>query len=190
MLLPSTTICGWCLLGPVFLLYAELGLLFVKQLVLPWRNPIPAAQGSAHIAAREETRKDYLAVCDFYRATLAASLPFWPIQPTVSPTDRTVLVVSWLAAWLLIGVIATVWVEIQRKQLLALSLRRCPEKLPDFLHQCEIARWPVCYQPSAPMLILKGARGYSLNLANRLSHLGAAYVAGLVALLALLPGGH
>lgn len=176
--------------GPVFLLYAELGLLFAKQLVLAWRSPIPPAQASAHIAAREETRKYYLAVCDFFRATLGASLLFWPIRLTVSPADRTVLVVSWLATWLLISVVATVWVEMKRKQLLALSLRACPEELPDFLEQSEIARWPVCYQPSAPMVILKGAHGYSLNLANKLTHLGAAYVAGLVALLALLPRDH
>jgi hypothetical protein len=40
------------------------------------------------------------------------------------------------------------------------------------------------------MLMLKGARGYSLNLANTLAHLGAAYLAGFMALLALLPKGH
>jgi hypothetical protein len=39
------------------------------------------------------------------------------------------------------------------------------------------------------MLILKGARGYSLNLANKLTHLGAAYLIGLVALFVVLPVG-
>jgi hypothetical protein len=48
----------------------------------------------------------------------------------------------------------------------------------------------MCYQPSAPMLILKGAHGYSLNLANTLTYIGAAYLAGLVVLFALLPKGH
>jgi len=43
---------------------------------------------------------------------------------------------------------------------------------------------------SAPMLILKGAHGYSLNLANTLAHLGATYLAGLVVLFALLQMGH
>jgi hypothetical protein len=37
--------------------------------------------------------------------------------------------------------------------------------------------------------MLKGAHGYSLNLANKLTHLGAAYLIGLVALLARLPVG-
>lgn len=96
----------------------------------------------------------------------------------------------WLAAWLVISVVGTVLVEINRKQLVKSALRAHPVKMPDFLHQSEIARWPVCYQPSAPMLILKGARGYSLNLANTLAHLGAAYIAGLVVLVVLLRMGH
>ena len=37
------------------------------------------------------------------------------------------------------------------------------------------------------MLILKGARGYSLNLANTLAYFGAAYLAGLIVLLTVLP---
>ena len=82
------------------------------------------------------------------------------------------------------------WIEIKRKQLVDLALRARPVKLPDLLDQSEIARWPVCYQPSVPMLLLKGARGYSLNLANRLTHLGAAYLAGWVVLFVLLPKGH
>lgn len=70
------------------------------------------------------------------------------------------------------------------------ALRARPVKMPDFLHESDIARWPICYQPTAPMLILKGAHGYSLNLANTLAHLGAAYVAGFVALIVFLHVGH
>jgi len=55
-------------------------------------------------------------------------------------------------------------------------------KLPDLLRQAEIARWPICYQPSAPLLMLKGARGYSINLANTCTLVGLAYVAGFVVL--------
>jgi len=59
-------------------------------------------------------------------------------------------------------------------------------KLPDFMGESNITGWPVCYQPSAPQLVLKGARGYSLNLANTLAHLGAAYVAGMAGLMLLI----
>jgi hypothetical protein len=92
----------------------------------------------------------------------------------------------WLTAWMVIGLAGTVWVEIKRKQLVRLALRARPVRLPDFLHASEMARWPVCYQPEAPMLMLKGARGYSLNLANRLAQFSAAYLAGFAVLILVL----
>jgi hypothetical protein len=57
--------------------------------------------------------------------------------------------------------------------------------MPDFLHTEDSSRL-VCYQPETPMLLVRGARGYSLNLGNKLTQLGAAYLAGLIALLLLL----
>lgn len=175
---------------PILLLYLQIGMLLVKRVVLAWRAPVPQAQAAERMEAREETRKYYLRVCDLYRAVATAGILFWPLDISSSPADRNLLVGIWLAVWLLISVAATVWVELRRRQLVTLSLRACPVKLPDFLHQTEIARWPMCYQPSAPMLILKGAHGYSLNLGNTLSYIGATYLAGLVGLFALLPKGH
>ena len=174
---------------PAFLLYVQLGILFIKRVVVAWRTPVPQAQAAEHMEAREETRKYYLRVCDWNRAVASAGILFWPIKISASPAGLSHLLSIWFAVWLVIGVVLTVWVEIRRKQLVTLALRACPVKMPDFLHQSEIARWPVCYQPSAPMLILKGARGYSLNLANKLTHLGAAYLIGLVALFVVLPVG-
>jgi hypothetical protein len=175
---------------PAFMLYLQVGLLFVKRVVVAWRTPVPQVQAAEHMQAREETRKYYLRVCDWYRAAASTMILFWPIEISTSPAGFNRLFGIWFAAWMAISVVATVWVEIRRKQLVTLALRARPVKLPDFLHQSEIARWPVCYQPSAPMLMLKGAHGYSLNLANTLTHLGAVYLAGLLALFALLPPGH
>lgn len=174
---------------PAFLLYLQGGMLFVKRVVVEWRTPVPQAQAAEHLQAREETRKHYLRVCDWSRAVASAGIVFWPIKISTSPAGLNHLLSIWFAACLVIAVVATVWVEIRRKQLVTLALRARPVKLPDFLHQSEIARWPVCYQPSAPMLMLKGSHGYSLNLANTLTHLGAAYLIGLVALAVMLPVG-
>jgi hypothetical protein len=58
-------------------------------------------------------------------------------------------------------------------------------KMPDFLHAENSSRL-VCYQPGTPMLLIRGARGYSLNLANKLAQLGVAYLAGLITLFVLL----
>jgi hypothetical protein len=174
---------------PAHLLYLQMGLLLAKRVVVTWRSPVPQVQAAEHMEAREETRKYYLRVCDWNRAAASAALLFWPVMLSTSPAGYNRLFGIWFASWMVIAVVSTVWTEIRRKQLVKLALRFRPVKLPDFLHQSEIARWPVCYQPSAPMLVLKGAHGYSLNLANSLTHLGAAYLAGLVALFALLPPG-
>ena len=109
---------------------------------------------------------------------------------SASPAGLERLRSIWFFLWMAIAIVATVVVEIKRKRLAARVSRVRPVTLPDFLHQSDLARSPVCYQPSAPMLLLKGAHGYSLNLANRLTHLGAAYLAGLIILFALLPLAH
>ena len=175
---------------PVFYLYLQLGLLFVKQVVVAWRTPVPQTQAADHMQAREETRKYYLLMCDLNRAAVAAATLSWPIMVSASPAASVHFRNIWIAIWLVICVVNAVWVEIKRKQLLTMALRARPVKLPDLLQQTEIARWPLCYQPSAPMLVLKGARGYSLNLANTLAQFGAAYLAGWVVLFAFLRMGH
>jgi hypothetical protein len=175
---------------PAFYLYMQVGFLFVKGVVVAWRTPVPQTQAAEHMRVREETRKYYLRMCDWNRVAAAAPILFWPIVLSASPAGSKHLYNIWAAAWPVIGVVAGVWIEFKRKQLATMGLRAVPVKLPDFLHQSEIAKWPVCFQPSTPMLVLKGARGYSLNLANTRSHLGAAYVAGLLVLFVLLPIGH
>jgi hypothetical protein len=175
---------------PAFYLYVQVGMLFVKRVVLAWRTPVPQAQAAGYMEAREETRKYYLQMCDWSRAAAAAGILFWSILIMTTPARVDHLLKIWLAVWFLISVVGTVLVEIKRQQLVKVSLRARPVKMPDLLQQSELARWPVCYQPTAPMLILKGARGYSLNLANTLAHLGAAYLAGLAVLIVLLQMGH
>jgi hypothetical protein len=175
---------------PALLLYLQVGMLFVKRVVVAWRTPAPQSQAAEHLQAREETRKFYLRVCDANRAVAAAGILFWSFRTGTSPAGLNHLLSIWFAVWLVVAIVVTVSVEIRRKQLVTLQLRARPMKLPDFLHQSELASWPVCYQPSAPMLMLKGSRGYSLNLANTLAHLGAAYLIGLIALFVILPVGH
>jgi hypothetical protein len=170
---------------PVYFLYMQMGILFAKLVVVAWRSPIPQAQAAEHMEAREETRRYYVRMCDWNRICVVAGALFWPVPISASPANFERLSGIWFAIWMVFGVVGTIWVEIKRKQLVKLALRARPVKLPDFLHQSELAKWPLCYQPSVPMLVLKGARGYSLNLANTLTHLGAAYVAGFIALCVL-----
>jgi hypothetical protein len=166
LVLIVTTVCalvfahdhraGWK--AAAFLIYMHLGFVYAKCAIVAWRTD--------HTEAHEARRRYYLASCDWYRALLTAQL--------VAKVD--------IVAWLVITVVGTVIVEIKRKQLARLSARAKPVTLPDLLGQSEIARWPVCYQPSAPLLMLKGARGYSINLANTFALIGIAYVTGFVVL--------
>lgn len=174
---------------PLYCLYLQFGALYVKRIILAWRTPAPQSQAAEFFEAREKTRKFYLAQCDLCRAVIATQLVLWPFLMNSSDAARSRAFGNWFSAILLFALASAVWVEIKRKQLVRISLRAQPAALPDFLHEREIARWPVCYQPSAPMLMLKGAYGYSLNLANSLAHIGAAYLAGFIALFALLHSG-
>lgn len=175
---------------PAALFYLQLGFLFAKKLVVAWRAPAPMSGADEHIRAREETRKYYLRVCDWQRAALTTAILFWPLLLNTPREELGRRLNLWFLAWLAVGIVSTVWIEIRRKKLVALSLQARPVAMPDLLGQAGMARWPLCYQPSAPMMILKGARGYSLNLASRLTHIGAAYVAGFVVLAFLLPMHH
>jgi len=175
---------------PAFLLYLQFGMLFVKRVVLAWRAPVPQSHAAEYMEAREQTRNYYVRVCDWHRVAIAAAVLFWPLRISASPAGLGRVLSIWFAIWMVIGLVSFVWIEIRRQQLLTLALRARPVKLPDLLDQSAIAKWPLCYQPSVPMLILKGAHGYSLNLANGLTHLGAAYLFGLVALIAALPRHH
>jgi hypothetical protein len=171
---------------PAFYFYLHIGTLFVKRVIVAWRAPVPQAQAAEYMEAREQTRKYYLKVCDWFRASVSSGILFWPFVLSSPPARFTRISGIFFSATLLASVIGGIWIEIKRRQLIALSLRARPVKLPDFLNESELARWPMCYQPSVPMLILKGARGYSLNLANTLTHLGAAYLAGMAVLVGLL----
>lgn len=180
----------WVFGRPAAFLYLQLGFLFAKTIVLAWRNPVPQEHAAECTEAREQRRKFYLWQCDMIRAMAASGMLIWAAGISVPQVGIERLMSGWLAVLLVFGVAATVWAEIRRKQLVKLALRARPMKLPDFLNEGEIARWPVCYQPSVPMLMLRGARGYSLNLANTLTYFGAAYLAGWTALFALLAKGH
>lgn len=171
-------------------LYAQVGLLLAKWMVVAWRTPIPQLQAEEYLEAREQTRRLYLQVCDWCRITYSMMLLFCPILLYASPFNRGRLAASLLTASLAIGVVLQIWQEIRRKKVLAVSMRALPMKLPELLGQPETLRWPLCYQPAAPMLVLKGTCGYSVNLANTLAQLSAAYIAGLVLLFTVLPTDH
>jgi hypothetical protein len=172
--------------GAAVMLYTQLGFLFAKSVIVAWRTPVPQAQAEEHLAAREEARKLYLQVCDWSRINSTVVLLLCPVLLYASPANRGRYLSILFIAALAVAVLLAIWQEFRRKQVLAASLRARPARLPELLSPSERLRWPLCYQPSAPMLVLKGAHGYSLNLANTLAQFAAAYLAGFIALVAAL----
>jgi hypothetical protein len=174
---------------PALLLYYQLGFLLVKYGIVAWRTPIPRSQAEEHLQAREEARKLHLRVFDWLRVFATVTLVFFPFILSAPQQKRGFLAdILWVTT-LGVSVMLGVWQEVRRRAVLKASLRARPMKMPDFLHTEDSSRL-VCYQPETPMLLVRGARGYSLNLANKLTQLGAAYLAGLIALLLLLRMGH
>jgi hypothetical protein len=174
---------------PVLLLYNQLGFLFVKYGIVAWRTPIPQAQAEEHLRAREEARKLHLKVCDWCRILITLELVLFATLFSIAPALR-VKVITGCWVILLIGALAlAVWHEKGRLAVVKANLRARPMKFPEFAHAEGSGRL-LCYQPATPMLLIKGAHGYALNLANRLTQLGAAYLAGLITLFALLRIGH
>jgi hypothetical protein len=169
-------------LVPAVVLYLEGALLFTKHVILAWRTPVPQAQAEEYVNAREEARKFYFTVCDLNRIPNISMLIVFPFLLKMSPANAQRVVTIWVAAWLAITAVVIVWGEIRRKQVLAVALRARPMRFPDLLGMAAAPSWPICYEPSAPTLVLKGARGYSLNFANTLAQLGALYFAAGLAL--------
>ena len=175
---------------PAFLLYLQLGVLLLKRVIVTWRAPVPMAQTAEHLSARHAMRRYCLLMCDWTRIAATAGLVFRPALLSASRAESELLVKIWLGAWIAITIGGGVWVEIRRKQLAEIGAKARPVRMPDLSGQAGMTKWPVCYQPELPMLVLQGARGYSLNLANTIAYLGAVYLIGMALLLMLARVGH
>ena len=171
---------------PVLLLYVQVGMLYAKWVAVEWRMPLPREGAARYRAVREIARRHFLALVDWSRIVVAVSFLYWPMVVSAAPEEHAAVMSLWFVLWTVAGVGGTAWVEMRRKRLAGLLARTRPVRFPDLLRQPELARWPVCCAPGVPLLVLKGARGYSLNLGHRLALLGGAYIAGFAALLWLV----
>ena len=171
--------------APVLLLYLQAGLLFVKWLLVIGRTALPQSDAVDYMNALERLRRFRLQFCDLGRLSFALAVVFVPIRLSVAPAMLTRVVSVWLISWFIVAIALTVWGEIQRKRLI---VHRVP--LPDFQRMSNVARPLLCYEPSAPGLMLRSANGLSLNLASPVVQGGFLYLAGLIAIVATLPKPH
>lgn len=170
---------------PLFLLYTQVGMLLVKRAAIGWPSPVPQDHAEEHMRAAEERRQYHVKVWDWGRAASVSSLVMWPVFIGLPQHASDRLMTIWLAVWLVLGVVTTVIVEIKRKQVARVVALATPVALPNLLASGGPA-WPVCYEPCAPALVLRSARGYSLNFGSSVAKFTAAYFAGLALLIFVL----
>jgi hypothetical protein len=170
---------------PAIYLYCNLGIVLIKQIIVSWRTRLPMTQTAEYQKVQDAMRSYYLRMCDWNRIIFTAGICFWPIALSAPAARFELLRDVWVSSSLVFCIAGSVWIEVLRKRLVHVGLAVEPVRMPDLMDEASLARWPVCYQPSAPTLVLKGARGYSLNLANTTSYLGSAYLAGMIALFAI-----
>ncbi len=171
---------------PAVYLYLQIGVLLVKRVIVSWRSPVPLAQTEEYLAARHAMRRYYLWTCDMNRIALTLGILLYAVPLSLSQDHAQRLLSGFNMVWLAVSLVSIVWVEFKRKQLAEMSARVRPVRMPNLTRTRDAARWPVCYQPDLPMLILEGDRGYSLNLSNGSALLGMAYLAGIAGFALLL----
>jgi hypothetical protein len=170
---------------PLFQLYVMVGMLIIKRAVIGWPSPVPQDHADEHMRAAEERRRFQVKLWDWGRASAVSALAIWPFAIALPRQTSDRLLNAWLAALIVLGVIATVIVETKRKRVANLMALATPVALPDLL-AADAPAWPVCYEPSAPALMIRSARGFSFNLGSSLAKFSAAYVAGFVLLMIVL----
>jgi len=175
---------------PLMLLYVHLGVLLVKWGLVAWRTPLPLTATEEHMEARERARKFHLTACDLLRATFTIQFVLWPISLTLPASAANRFITVYVLVTIGISFIMTLWQERRRKEMLEFAKRTRPVFMKDSLEGGEHPSRLLCYRPDAPVTLIKGARGYALNLANRRTQLGVAYIAGFVTLIVLLKNWH
>jgi len=124
------------------LLYVQIGLVYVKHVIVAWRRPVPREQAAEHIAVQEAKRKYYLATIDWARTLLTVQFLVWTAP---------------FAVWFVITIVGTVAVEIKRKQLARFALRARPVIMPALMKP---ARRPLYYERSAAVIGIAYLAGF------------------------------
>src|SRR5947209_7701948 len=94
---------------PLLMLYLQMGLLFVKQLAVAWRMPVPQSQIDEHTEMREQTRRHYLQLCVWGCVTITMCMLLWPVKLSLPVAMRGRLVTIWLTTWFAIAIGTQVW---------------------------------------------------------------------------------
>ena len=166
---------------PLLLCYLQAGLLLAKSGLVAWRMAVPRENPEPYLEWRERSRRFWIDVCDVLRAGLAGLLIFGvfltglDLDPVLASWVFVAVVLAALAVW-------TVRYARRRDQYLAAFKLVQPIKLPVLEEETKISR-PFCYLPARPVMLVRSAPGYTLNLGSSRTQIGVLYLAGLAAMI-------
>lgn len=174
---------------PLLALYLQAGVLLVKKALVRWRLALPVEGADQYHALREETRRYFLRICDWFRGVCVFLMVFWAVRAWVT-NEETEWMVWCVSIVLYLGIWMGFLVKISRdvSRLLALAKQVEPVDLSHSSRKrVEDGRFSlggfVYYNPDNPSLLVRGTRWRSVNLANQRFYGYLAYLAGFVLLM-------
>jgi len=159
------------------MVYVQLGLELLKYALIAGRTLLPSQNAEEYLAWRESYRRLMTDSCDAVRLMIAVTALL-----ATAGLDRAQLILAtliMLLAWVF-------WYGRRAKSFFAVYRHARPVRLPGPLEPEAAVPLMICYRPNTPLSFVKGARGWALNLANRRSQVGVAYLIGLFAVPMLL----
>lgn len=157
-------------------LYMQAGILLVKRGVIGSSSAAPADNLEQYLAWRESLRRLATSICDLTRLMFACT-PLFMLSFSAGKPVQVIANIGFavFAIWLVTD-------ELRRRSAhLNIASRTKPARLPLLPDVQKIRGW-VCFSPSLPILLLRTANGYALNLASAPVGIAGLYFVGFAGL--------
>jgi hypothetical protein len=176
---PERQLITWLLSWSIFMFYWQAGLLLAKRAIVSAPTVAPANNAEQYLAWRESLRRFSTWLCDSARLLFVPALLANDILAVTKPRMQGGTL-SAIMLGLFVPMAFVGWYEWRRRSAhLEVARRTRPAKLPALPG---VPARLICFQPDYPMLLLRSANGYALNLASAPAKLAGLYLAGFAGL--------
>lgn len=176
---PDQHLTMWLLGWTIFQCYLQFGVLLIKRAIISAPTVAPASNAEEYLAWRESLRRFSTWMCDTMRMIMVPGvligIVFAIYKPRLGAGAMNAILLGLFG-----GVVIVCWYEWRRRSAhLEVARRTKPAKLPALPG---VPSQLICFQPGYPMLLLRNANGYALNLASVPAKLAGVYIAGFAGL--------
>jgi hypothetical protein len=162
-------------------LYLQAGLLLLKRAIIRARSTAPADSADQYLAWRDSLRRLSTTICDHARLLLTTGPLVAEMQAGATRWAGSTLQAAALISLFGLSIVLALDEWRHRRRHLEIARRTKPVRFPVLPAIPDAASF-VCFRPESPVLLLSGARGYTLNLASAPARTASLYVAGYAAL--------